>query len=301
MNDISRIDLNLLKVFHLIMTEGSVSRAATRLNLSQSTVSHALSRLRQQFRDELFVPVPGGMAPTVQATQMAPFIRQAMLLMEQSLCSAAPFDPATSTITYRLAGGDYVELILLPKLMRALRQQALNIIVEIRGLKDSDYLTELESLETDLVIGFAETGHLARSLKSQIIMPERLVLVSAEPLRSQNIIEQLDKLDFIYPSSWGHTQTVMDNWCTQHGINRRIALRTSGFIALPSLLRQSLVAVLPEAVAKHYQQQYQFHWYSLDDSLAYRHLMAWHPLRDKDPSLLWLRGLIESEAAQVLK
>ena len=62
--DLSRIDLNLLFVFEAVMQERSVTRAAHRLNVSQSTISHALNRLRTVLKDELFIRGSGEMRPT---------------------------------------------------------------------------------------------------------------------------------------------------------------------------------------------------------------------------------------------
>src|SRR6516225_8580749 len=61
------LDLNLLRVFDTLIEERSVTRAGERLGLSQSAISHALSRLRYALNDELFVRMPDGMRPTVRA------------------------------------------------------------------------------------------------------------------------------------------------------------------------------------------------------------------------------------------
>src|ERR1700743_3021411 len=73
-----RLDLNLLVVFDAVMQERNATRAAERLNMSQSAVSHALGRLRAMLGDELFVRTPEGMTPTPQAERLAPSVRQAL-------------------------------------------------------------------------------------------------------------------------------------------------------------------------------------------------------------------------------
>ena len=294
MRDLNRIDLNLLRVFDLLMTEGSVSRTANILHLSQSTVSHALSRLRRQFNDDLFVPVYGGMAPTDHARLISPSIRQAMLLLEQSLTSTTEFLPKDSETTFRIAGGDYVELIVVPPLMEHITRHGPNIKLEIEDLKASDYSQELESRHIDLVIGFEKSGRISKNLKSLKFLSEQLVLVSPHPLSSiTNTVtaDAIRSLKFIYPSIWGHSQALMDEWCRQHDIERNIAVRTTGFLPVPELMqRLGLVTVLPAAVAEYYTQKLGFSWYRIEDrELSYQHLMAWHPLRDKDPGLVWLR------------
>ncbi|MEA7264336.1 LysR family transcriptional regulator, partial [Salmonella enterica subsp. enterica serovar Montevideo] len=68
---LNRLDLNLLRVFDAVMEERSVLRASQRICLSQSAVSHALSRLREVLGDELFIRTPSGMQPTARALAMA--------------------------------------------------------------------------------------------------------------------------------------------------------------------------------------------------------------------------------------
>lgn len=305
MSDLNRIDLNLLRVFDLLMLEGSVSRVAQKLHLSQSTISHALSRLRRQFNDDLFIPVYGGMAPTEQAKLISPLVRQAMLLLEQSINSTPIFEPSQSKAKFRLAGGDYVELVLLPVLIEQIAQLAPDIKIEIEGLKATDYSRELESGAIDLVIGFEMLGRLAKSLKTASIITEQLVVIAPNPIdNTQEVItvDSMRSLKFIYPSNWGHSQALMDEWCQQQGVERHIAIKTSGFVAVPVLMEKlGLVTALPSAIARYYEQQFGFIYYPIASSeLTYRHLLAWHPLRDKDPSLLWLRQQI-IKAAEIIE
>ena len=75
--NLRQLDLNLLLVFDALMQEGNLTRAALRLHLSQSTVSNALARLRQQLGEELFQRTARGMTPTARALALYPPVRQA--------------------------------------------------------------------------------------------------------------------------------------------------------------------------------------------------------------------------------
>ena len=90
------IDLNLLPVFEVAYEERSVSRAAARLAMTQSAVSHALSRLRSVFRDELFVRQSRGLSPTPAADLMYAKLRGALGSVRESVTEARGFDPKTS-------------------------------------------------------------------------------------------------------------------------------------------------------------------------------------------------------------
>src|SRR5215471_9460438 len=95
--DIRAIDLNLLKAFDALIRERAVTRAAGRIGLSQPAMSHALSRLRHLFADDLFVRTPDRMEPTARAREIAPLVSAAIEHIEAALNLGVGFDPATST------------------------------------------------------------------------------------------------------------------------------------------------------------------------------------------------------------
>src|ERR1700674_95948 len=98
--DIRAVDLNLLKAFDALNSERAVTRAASRIGLSQPAMSHALSRLRDLFSDDLFVRTPGGMEPTARAREIAPLVSSAIEQIEAALNLGTGFDPATSAAIF---------------------------------------------------------------------------------------------------------------------------------------------------------------------------------------------------------
>src|SRR5258708_39273256 len=94
--DIRAVDLNLLKALDALYGERAVPRAAGRIGLSQPAMSHALSRLRVLFADDLFVRTPAGMEPTAHAREIAPLVSAAIEHIEATLNLRVRFDPATS-------------------------------------------------------------------------------------------------------------------------------------------------------------------------------------------------------------
>jgi DNA-binding transcriptional LysR family regulator len=103
MFNLRSLDLNLLTVFEAIYELDTVSGAADRLALSQSAVSHALSRLRDACRDDLFVRARQGLAPTPAAQEMYPAIKQALDALRATLAEAGGFDPGTSERRFRIS------------------------------------------------------------------------------------------------------------------------------------------------------------------------------------------------------
>ena len=127
--DIRNLDLNLLKTLHALLEELSVSRAAIRLSLSQSAVSHALSKLRTHFNDPLLIKIQNGMAPTPLAQELKIPLSG---IMEQirSLTFEGRFDPAVEKAVFRISASDYGAGIILPRLMEKMSVSAPHCSIE---------------------------------------------------------------------------------------------------------------------------------------------------------------------------
>jgi DNA-binding transcriptional LysR family regulator len=130
MNDLRRIDLNLLVILDALLSEQHVTRAAERLHLSQPAVSHALARLRDLLGDPLLVRAGASLVPTSRALELMAPLAEA-LAQVQSLLAPNAFDPATAKRTFRLAMSDYGAAIVLPGLIRTLRHEAPGIDLQI--------------------------------------------------------------------------------------------------------------------------------------------------------------------------
>ncbi|RZJ79979.1 MAG: LysR family transcriptional regulator, partial [Brevundimonas sp.] len=102
----SAIDLNLLRVFDALLEEGSATRAGSRLGLTQSAVSHALTRLRHHFDDPLFIRGPSGMTPTARALEIGPGVHTALAQLQNAL-NPTRFDPAGANRRFTLTTGSY--------------------------------------------------------------------------------------------------------------------------------------------------------------------------------------------------
>src|SRR5215475_13653492 len=127
--DLRRFDLNLLVVFDVLMTERSVTRAAERLGRTQSAVSHALSRLREQFSDPLLLKGGVRMQPTALALELIEQARPMLGGIQRVLSPKHLFDPASSDRVFRLAAPDFM-LTLFADLLTRLRTEAPRIAVE---------------------------------------------------------------------------------------------------------------------------------------------------------------------------
>jgi DNA-binding transcriptional LysR family regulator len=152
--NIRTVDLNLLRTFHAVHATRNVSRAADRLGLSQPTVSHALRRLRELYKDPLFVRTQGGMAPTAKADSLAKAVQHALHILDVAIDETEHYDPARSERTFRLYMTDIGETVFLPPLTRALAKIAPRIRLDIFQLDEKDIRPALETGRIDLAIGY---------------------------------------------------------------------------------------------------------------------------------------------------
>src|SRR5512141_1968947 len=123
MNAPHNLDLNLMRVFDVLLEERSVTRTGARLGLTQSAVSHALNRLRYMLSDELFMRGPAGMQPTPRAVEMGPQVHAALNQLQAAL-APSDFDPATSERRFAVVTGAYASAILAPPVASRLAEVA---------------------------------------------------------------------------------------------------------------------------------------------------------------------------------
>src|SRR5438046_6051769 len=132
--NLARADLNLLTLFEAVLSERHVGRAALRLNLTPSAVSHGLGRLRRLLNDPLFLRTPKGVMPTARASALAEPIADLLARARNVLSSAEPFDAAKSTRRFIVGAPDGVSSVFLMPLLALLRNRAPGIDIGLRQL-----------------------------------------------------------------------------------------------------------------------------------------------------------------------
>ena len=174
------LDLNLLLVFDALATERSVTQAAAKVGLSQPALSNALARLRALFRDPLFERSAGQMQPTPRARQLLVPFSEAISKLREALETQAAFRPDASDREFLIATNDYVDSLLLPRVVQRLQRDAPSIA--LRTVR-TDYLflppvERLQSGEIDLALGFfGETPRPNPGLLSRRLLTGRLVCI----------------------------------------------------------------------------------------------------------------------------
>ena len=248
MNDIRSLDLNLLKAFHMLLEERSVTRAAARMSLTQPAVSGMLNRLRENFDDPLFVRSQRGVVPTPRAFELAEPLRRVLLDIENIL-QPAQFDPASAQMTISIAGTDYSLRAVVVPFLTALRQRAPGIRVAMRPIEDDRVQGQLERGELDLAL--LTPASTPADLHSRRLFDEEYVCV----LRADHqaiadgalTLDRFCELDHALVSyAGGGFRGATDSALEALGRSRRVVLSVPCFLVLPDVLRMSdLVAMVP--------------------------------------------------------
>ncbi|MDN0085072.1 LysR family transcriptional regulator [Crenobacter sp. SG2305] len=152
MNNLRRIDLNLLVILETLLAERHISRAAERLHMSQPAVSHALGRRRQLFDDPLLLRGAQGMVPTLRALELSRPLAEALRQVHVVLGPAA-FDPATAERTFRLGMSDYGAAAVLPRLIQVMRLEAPSIELHVSQHSREAMAAKVADSELDLALG----------------------------------------------------------------------------------------------------------------------------------------------------
>src|SRR6516164_3941870 len=183
--DVRAVDLNLLKAFDALTSERAVTRAAARIGLSQPAMSHALSRLRGLFADDLFVRTPNRMEPTARAREIAPLVSAAIEHIEAALNLGIGFDPAKSAGIFTAGMAEYAEVALVGRLAETFARQATNTTLRLTPLTGAEAAEHLDSGEIDIAV--AHLRGLPAHLDSMLLLRDPFVVVarSDHPLAAQ--------------------------------------------------------------------------------------------------------------------
>ncbi|PXW97076.1 DNA-binding transcriptional LysR family regulator [Sphaerotilus hippei] len=301
-----KIELHLVRVFHTVISERSVSRAAVQLGSTQPAVSAQLKRLRALVGDPLLVRSGAGMVPTEVALQLlgtaADLLRSAEQLFGGKV-SARAFSPQGSEVEFRIAASDYLDPLFLPALVARLRREAPLARVTLHALSaEYDYRARLARGEVDLVIGnwLEPPGelHLGRLYADEIVC---LVGEDHPAVRSPRswTVERYLAAEHVAPTPM-HAGALgfIDEHLARAGLQRHIAVRSPHFSLVPALLAQThLVLTTGRLFCGRYLAQLPLRIVRCPmafPSLSYYQL--WHDVSHSAASLRWLREMVRDVA-----
>src|SRR5690349_2347529 len=210
--NLARADLNLLVLFEAVYEELHVGRAASRMHISASAVSHGLGRLRRLMQDPLFLRHPKGVVPTDRARQLAGPVGEVLERARQVMSQAEAFDPAKSTRRFMIGAPDGASAVLLPPLLARVRREAPGIDLGVRNLvgRFEESLTLLDSKAIDVAL--MPLKDVPARFATRVLYDEDFVLVARKgnPLAKKVTLERYAAAPHLLVSVSGDPQGAVD-------------------------------------------------------------------------------------------
>jgi DNA-binding transcriptional LysR family regulator len=292
MDDIRRLDLNLLKGLDALLDTRSVTQAADRLGLTQPAVSGMLNRLRDTFGDPLFVRAQRGMLPTPRAEALAEPLK-AVLQEIGALLRPGGFDPGSAELTVSIAATDYAQRVVILPLLEAIRNEAPGIRISIRPIDMAAFAGQLEHGQLDMAL---ITPDMAPDrLRARTLFEERYVCVLRRDHPATRARFDLDAFCALDHAIMSHDGTqfrgATDTALAALGRSRHVVAAAPSFMFVVDLLRNSdLCAMLPRRLVDGADGLV-----LLEAPLAvpgFTKILAWHERTHHAPALAWLRERI---------
>ncbi len=301
--NIASKDFNLLMLFTVLYEERSLSRASVRMNLSQPALSHKLKKLRNEFDDPLFVRTGRGLTPTPKADILAEDVCRLVKSLERFYVRSSEDDFASRTDTIRLYSTDFMELMLLPRLIRRVQEVAPKVRIVVRNTTGELPAKALENGDCDVAIAgfFAQLpSHLFRQSLSQfrfVVLSDRQNQYWGHARTLTNFL----RCKHVVTTLTGDLSGVMDKALEKQGLSREVIAGASSFLTLPYVIKDSnMLLTCLEPVAVHIcaaDPAFEMHAAPLDIQPA-RIEQVWHPRTHEDPLRKWIRSEIKTILAE---
>ena len=249
------LDLNLLRVFDAVMAEGSLTRAAAGLSMTQPAVSHALRRLREAVGAELFVRVAHGVTPTPRAEALWPQVRSALGTLRQAL-APGDFDPRRDAVQFRIAMVDATAAMLAPGLVQDIDRGGAQVNVRVLPLATRDPRALLDAGDAELAVGY---------------FPEAVTAIVAQGPDSHLRQTRLYETRYVCAMRRGHalagSMPTLDTFCAAHHLlvsfsgrpharfDHRLPRRRGDPFAQPAVRRLGIVTQVPDHVHRQRRQR----------------------------------------------
>lgn len=259
-----RIDLSLLVLFRTVLEEGHVARAADRLNLTPSAVSHGLRRLRALLHDPLFLKTPDGVAPTDRARALAGPVAEILARVDGVVSDAGPFDPRTAQRCFSIGAPDAIAAIFLRPFMDHLARAAPKVDIRLLQLMPQHHgrptsqvwettLVDLDTHRLDLAV--LPIGPPPPRFSARLLFEDDFVVAmrKGHPLAKRPTLANYLTMQHMLVSAIGDAYGVVDAMLADKGLARRVVLTVPNFaMALIQLAQSDIVATLPRHLVAYH-------------------------------------------------
>lgn len=287
-------ELKLLVIFDAIMVEGSVTRAAEQLAMTQPAVSNAVSKMRVLWKDELFVPDGRNIQPTTFANNFWIKIRDSLHNLSEAI-EPGDFDPITAKRTFRIALPDIVVDTIWSDLRLLFEEHAPGLNLHAVPYTIATTKHVLDDAEVDLVIG--QSNRSLENISTDHLFNTSYVCAMRKrhPLAMTDLsVQAFAQAQHLLVTLSGNTANPTDHALQQLGLTRRVAFTVNKFSsAVPLIANSDLIAILPTDLLHDFLA---LELSVVPPPLAIPHSsisMMWHRRQNADEGLIWLRSHIK--------
>ncbi len=305
------LDLNLLKVFDVVMVERNVTRAAQRLSMTQPAVSNALRRLRESTQQDLFVPHASGVTPTHAAQALWPVVRESLDRLHGAL-EARVFDPRAEDRSFTVTMADATAALFVPLLLKALQQQEARVSLVFVPLTTRDPRPALEHGLADVAVGFfpdvaavldSEGPASAMRRQSLYACNYTCVMRRGHPLAGAGALtlDAFCAAEHLRVNFAGRPRGFVDEELARLGRERRIVITVNEFFTAGAVVQGSdLLSVLPRSFVPATGFQDRLVMRAAPLTLpAIEVDLLWHGRHDGNPAQRWLRQTLAQVGVEV--
>jgi len=299
---LNHLDLNLTVCLDALLAERNVSRAASRVFVSQPAMSVALRRLRDYFHDELLVQIGRSYRLTPFAESLQKPVRDVMLQMRAISDWRPKFDAADSDRKVTIESSDYISTVYMVKVFQRAYSQAPKMRFDLR-LVGPKYREDLDSGEIDLLIipeALSSGDHPQEVLFTDTFS---CVVWEGNSLVKQRVTrEQYLQLGHVI-SEWdgGRMEALDETLLSQSGIRRRREVTAPSFSLTPQLVvgTQRIATVqtrLAHTMAAHWPIRILRCPIDIPPIVE---TVQWHKYQERDPAILWFLSVLKSVASEL--
>jgi DNA-binding transcriptional LysR family regulator len=301
----NHLDLHLIRILYLLLSEKNVSRVALKLNQPQPSISASLRKLRELTGDQLLVRGGRGMVPTPHGESlMLPAKRildETELLFERKL----PFASQQESRTFHIAAPDSLDIQFLPNVVEGFRRESPKSRIVIHGLgAEVDYIRQLSDGDLDLVIANWDEPpqhlHLSKLFEDPIICAMRADSAYAKRTGTDDMtLADYLSLPHVAPSKqMSGYHGVIDTHLERQNLHRNVVVESAYFGLMPHMLTHTdLVLTIGKHYLRYYEKALQLKTFTVPIKFPpFRFYQLWHDRVHHSPEHKWLRDQITTAA-----